>query len=226
MAAGRGTRMMPLTAVVPKPMVPFMGGTLIMEGIRTITAHIKNIHVTVGYKGALLAEHVIAQGVKSVFNTEGMGNAWWIYNTLLKHLDEPLCVLTCDNVVDLDFDLIAADYFDFGEPACMVVPVRPVQGLDGDFIFHEGNVVVRLSRNETSDCYCSGIQVMNPRKINLLTEQVDDFYSVWAQLIRLKEVYCSRIYPRRWFAVDTVEQLNRLLSEGNPGSVPPEKGTP
>ena len=210
MAAGRGARMMPLTAVVPKPMAPYLGGTLIMEGIRTIRAHIENIHVTVGYKGPLLAEHVIGQGVTSVFNTSGMGNAWWVYNTLIKNLDEPLYVLTCDYVVELDFDRISADYFRFGEPACMVVPARPVPGLEGDYIFQEGNVVVKLSRAEESDRYCSGIQIINPHKINEQTEKVDDFYEVWSQLIQQQQVYCSNIFPNRWFTVDTVAQLNRL----------------
>ena len=211
MAAGRGARMMPLTAVVPKPMVPYLGGTLIMEGIRNIRTHIDNIHITVGYKGALLAEHVIGLGVTSVFNTSGKGNAWWIYNTLLRHLDEPLYVLTCDNIVDLDFDLLAADYFDLGEPACMVVPVEPVPGLDGDYIFREDNTVLKLSRGEPSDCYCSGIQIVNPRKINRMTKATEEFSDVWSQLIRQRQVLCSNIHPTRWFTVDTAEQLNRVL---------------
>jgi len=211
MAAGRGARMMPLTAVVPKPMVHYLGGTLIMEGIRNIRTHIDNIHVTVGYKGALLAEHVIGLGVTSVLNTSGKGNAWWIYNTLLRHLDEPLYVLTCDNLVDLDFDLLAADYFGLGEPACMVVPVEPVEGLEGDYIFREHNTVIKLSRSERSDRYCSGIQIVNPSEINRLTQESEDFYNVWNQLIRQRRVYCSNIYPKRWFTVDTVEQLNRVL---------------
>jgi NDP-sugar pyrophosphorylase family protein len=215
MAAGRGMRMMPLTAVIPKPMVPFMGGTLITEGIRTLATHIENIHVTVGYKGALLAEHVIAQGVRSVFNTEGMGNSWWIYNTLLKYLDEPIYVLTCDNIVDFDFGQIDEDYYSLGAPACMVVPVKPVAGLEGDYIFHEKNAVFKLSRTDISDSYCSGIQIINPRKINDLTEKVDDFYAVWEQLIRKRAICCSNVYPMRWFAVDTVEQLNRLLADND-----------
>lgn len=211
MAAGRGVRMMPLTAEVPKPMVRFQGSTLITKGIRTIRAHIDHIHITVGYKGPLLAEHVIEQGVSSVLNTEGRGNAWWIYNTLLQHLDQPLYVLTCDNVVDLDFDLIAQDYFNLGEPACMVVPVKPVDGLEGDYIFRDGNVVTKLSRSEASDSYCSGIQIVNPRKINLLTDATDDFMNVWGQLMRQRQVYCSNVYPKRWITIDTVEQLNRIM---------------
>lgn len=73
-------------------------------------------------------------------------NSWWIYNTLLRELDEPMFVLTCDNVVELDFDLLESEYLQYGEPACMIVPVRPVAGLDGDYIFHRDNVVTELKR--------------------------------------------------------------------------------
>ena len=56
MAAGRGQRMMPLTAVMPKAMVPYKGSTLIAQGIEQIRKHIEHVHITVGYKGAQLAE--------------------------------------------------------------------------------------------------------------------------------------------------------------------------
>ncbi|MEA2173724.1 MAG: hypothetical protein QOD00_1316, partial [Blastocatellia bacterium] len=101
MAAGRGQRMMPLTEDIPKAMAPYNGSTLIAQGIDKIRKHIPFIHITVGYKGAMLAQHVIQHGVSSVFNTEGHSNSWWIYNTLLKCLNEPMFVLTCDNVVEL-----------------------------------------------------------------------------------------------------------------------------
>lgn len=210
MAAGRGNRMMPLTECLPKAMAPYNGTTLIAQGIDQIRRHIPNIHITVGYKGAMLAQHVIQHGVSSVFNTEGRGNSWWIYNTMLRHLDEPIFVLTCDNVMELDFDLLATDYFDYGEPACMIVPVIPVAGLEGDYIFHDDNVITELNRHKESEVYCSGIQVINPRQVNLLTQETEDFYSVWGQLIAQRQVIASRIYPKRWFSVDTVQNLDEL----------------
>src|SRR6478736_1361485 len=96
MAAGRGLRMTPLTDVIPKPMAPYDGSTLIARGIARLAEQIEHIHVTVGYKKAMLAQHVIEHGASSVLNTEGKSNCWWVYNTLLKSLDEPVVVLTCD----------------------------------------------------------------------------------------------------------------------------------
>jgi len=213
MAAGRGSRMMPLTADIPKPMAPLWESTIIANGIKRLQNKLKFVHVTVGYKGALLAEHVIKQGISSVFETKGRGNAWWIYNTLIRHLNEPIFVLTCDNLIELDYTALTNEYNNFNQPACMVVPVVPVPGLNGDYIFQKNNIVSKLDRNEISDFYCSGVQILNPYKINMLTEETDDFYNVWCQLIEKQELYASSIIPKRWYAIDTIEQLGKIENE-------------
>jgi len=212
MAAGRGTRMAPLTDDIPKPMAPFAGTTLIARGLDHLRTHVECIYVTVGYKKAMLAHHVIEHGATGVFNTEGKGNAWWIYRTLLSKLNEPVLVLTADNVIDLDLDLIEADYNALGRPPCMLVPVKPVEGLEGDYIFHTGGLVTALSRQDAADVYCSGIQVLNPFSVIAATEPTDDFNVVWSQLIMTKNLMMSSVYPKRWFSVDTLEQLGRLES--------------
>ena len=210
MAAGRGMRMMPLTDAIPKPMAPYNGSTLIARGISRLAQNIAHIHVTVGYKGAMLAQHVIEHGASSVFYTEGKSNCWWVYNTLLKTVDEPVYVLTCDNVVDLDFELLEANYRALAEPPCMLVAVRPVAGLDGDFVSHRDHFVTEITRDQQTDLYCSGIQVLNPRRINELTDEGENFYDLWTQLIAQRQLMVSSVYPERWFAVDTVEQLLSL----------------
>lgn len=210
MAAGRGMRMLPLTNTVPKAMAPYGNATLIANGIQTVTRSVDYVHITVGYKAAIVAQHVMELGVNTVVNTEGKGGAWWIFNTFLKLLDEPIFVLTCDNVVELDFGLIAKEYSRFGRPACMVVPARPVRGLEGDYIFHRDHRVVKLDRETPSDSYCSGIQVINPARVNRLVKRTESFSEVWARLIRRREVFCSRVYPKKWFAADTMAQLASL----------------
>jgi NDP-sugar pyrophosphorylase family protein len=125
-------------------------------------------------------------------------------------LDEPICVLTADNVVDLDFNLLEEDYELLKKPHCMLVPVKPVSGLEGDFIFHRNNIVTKLSRAEPTEMYCSGIQILNPKRINEATEVCEDFYAVWQQLIIKSQLAASSVYPKKWFAVDTIEQLDAL----------------
>jgi NDP-sugar pyrophosphorylase family protein len=207
LAAGRGIRMAPLTEAMPKAMAPYQGTTLIAHGIDQLRSRIDHIHITVGYKGAMLARHVIEHGVASVFNTNGHGNAWWLSNTFLSLLDEPVLVLTCDNVTELDLKWLGSEYVRRGQPACMLVPVLPIAGLDGDFVFHEDGIVTRVSRDDPAPTYCSGIQVINPTRIRALVGAVEDFGEVWRALIPLGELRASQTYPKRWFAIDTMQQL-------------------
>jgi NDP-sugar pyrophosphorylase family protein len=213
MAAGRGLRMMPATEDLPKAMMPYFESTLISNGIDRIRPHIDNIHVTVGYKAAMLAHHAIEHRVSSVHNTEGQSNSWWIFNTLLGTIDEPVFVLTCDNVTDLDFERLAEDYFELGEPTSLLVPVTPVPGIDGDYIFHDGPVVTELSRTRTAPTYASGIQVLNPARVRQLCSGEGDFGAVWSELIAQRQLFVSSVRPAKWFSVDTLEQLQLCLEQ-------------
>ena len=210
MAAGRGMRMAPLTDAIPKPMAPYDGTTLIARGISRLAERLEHIHVTVGYKKAMLAQHVIEYGASSVLNTEGKSNCWWIYNTLLSRLNEPIVVLTCDNVVELDFALLEENYLSLDSPACMLVPVQPIEGYEGDYVFHENHVVREISREKETEIYCSGIQLLNPYRLNQMTQEGESFYDVWQQLIDQEALFVSSVYPKKWFAVDTIEQLMTL----------------
>ena len=71
-------------------------------------------------------------------------------------------------------------------------------------------MVERIDRNVESNLYCTGIQIVNPARINEITTPCDGFYDVWNQLIAQREVVCSRVHPRTWYAVDTVEQLQQV----------------
>ena len=207
LAAGRGMRMMPLTNIVPKAMAPYANSTIIHAGITEIQKYIKNIYITVGYKGPILAEHVIQYDVSGVINTNGHGNSWWIFNTIMKYLDNPILVLTCDNITKLNFNEIEDNYNNLGNPPCMLIPVKPVEGLDGDYIETNNGIVKRISREIKSDIYCSGMQVINPKKINHICRESENFYDVWNHLIKNRELKNSKVYSEKWISIDTLEQL-------------------
>jgi len=207
LAAGRGIRMMPKTKKIPKAMVKVKNQTLILNGIKKIQKYINNIHITVGYKGSMLAKHVIENKVNSVINTNKRGNAWWIFNFPFNQLNEPVFVLTCDNITNINFSLIEKDYKKKGNPECFLVPVKPIENLEGDYIHKKKNIVLRLSRKEKSDIYCSGIQIVNPYKINKIVNKTEDFNILWKKLILKKKLIVSDVTPKKWFTIDNLKQL-------------------
>ena len=75
MAAGRGLRMMPLTSHTSKAMIQFNNAMLIGNSLKQLKKlPLDSISITVGYKGAELAEYAIKEGVHNIFNTNGKGN--------------------------------------------------------------------------------------------------------------------------------------------------------
>lgn len=207
MAAGRGNRMRPLTDIIPKPMLPFKEDTLIGNSLTMLRNCVSHIHVTVGYKRAMLSQYLMEKGVDSIYNTEGQGNAWWIFNTLMKYLDEPILVLTTDNITELDIEFLNNEYIACGNPACMLVPVFPISGIEGDYIEHDNENVIGVQRQIPRDIYCSGIQVLNPAQIANLIAGVEDFITVWKYLIHERQLKVSTVYPQVWFSIDTLDHL-------------------
>ena len=210
MAAGRGTRLRPLTKKIPKGLIKFKQTSLIANGIKKLKKFIDFIHISVGYKGPILAKHLIEEKVSSIINTDKKGNSWWIFNSIFKSFDSPLYVLTCDNVTNIDFKKIEKDYYKKGQPICMIIPTKPIKGLAGDYIFRKKNIIQGLSRKVKSDIYCTGIQVLNPKKINDKIKSTDDFNILWKRLIKIKQLYVSDVMPKKWYTVDSVDNYKKL----------------
>jgi len=210
MAAGRGTRLRPLTKKIPKGLIKFRQTSLIANGIKKLKKFIDFIHISVGYKGPILAKHLIEEKVSSIINTDKKGNSWWIFNSIFKSFDSPLYVLTCDNVTNIDFKKIEKDYYKKGQPMCMIIPTKPIKGLAGDYIFRKKNIIQGLSRKVKSDIYCTGIQVLNPKKINDKIKSTDDFNILWKRLIKIKQLYVSDVMPKKWYTVDNVDNYKKL----------------
>ena len=119
-------------------------------------------------------------------------------------------VLTCDNVTNIDFKKIEKDYYKKGQPICMIIPTKPIKGLAGDYIFRKKNIIQGLSRKVKSDIYCTGIQVLNPKKINDKIKSTDDFNILWKRLIKIKQLYVSDVMPKKWYTVDNVDNYKNL----------------
>ena len=94
----------------------------------------------------------------------------------------------------------------------MLIGVDPIENIEGDFIFTDkNNIITKLSRKKKSAIYSSGIQVINPFKINsIIKKPINDFNILWNNLIRQKKMVLSDIKPTNWFSVDNLENLVKI----------------
>ena len=141
-----------------------------------------------------------------------MGNSWWIFNTIYKYINEPVLVMTCDNITNLNYNLLSKNYLKYNSPPIMLIGVDPIEGIEGDFIFSDKkNTITKLSRKRKSLIYSSGIQVINPYKINkIIKRPVNDFNKLWNKLIKKKQIILSDVKPINWFSVDNLENLVKI----------------
>jgi NDP-sugar pyrophosphorylase family protein len=205
-AGGEGSRMRPLTKYVPKPLVEVGGLPLILHVIYFLRSNgIDNVYVTYGYKGGMVLD-CIKNEVEGFINTNGKDNSYFLYNSLIKYIDEPIVVCPCDMVTNLDLSHVYNEYQSFERPAGCLVPVQTT--LDADTIICESNVITSISRDYRAGLYASGIQILNPSAINQLTKPENNFYQVWANLIELKQLYVTNTMPTQWKIYDTLKDLS------------------
>ena len=179
------------------------------------------VHVTAGWLGASLSHHVFDLGVASIHNTAGESNCWWIYNTELGRIDEPVFLFTCDNQTRIDLAAVEADYFDLGAPPNMVIPVDRNLAIEGDFVAADTESrVTALGPDVESDLCCSGMQVINLAEVRRTTTEPESFRGVWTQLMETRSLAMSRVQPSSWAAVDTWDQLKTFAAENPPETLP------
>ncbi|MEY3072202.1 MAG: hypothetical protein RLZZ353_398 [Actinomycetota bacterium] len=113
LAGGRGTRLLPLTARTPKPMLPFCGASLVAGMVRRLVPHgVRRVILAVGADAAPfapLAAEVAGDGlrVEVVTEAEPLDTAGGA-RLALRGLDRPVLVLNGDVLTDLDVGAVLA----------------------------------------------------------------------------------------------------------------------
>lgn len=126
MAGGMGVRLRPLTADLPKPMLP-VGGRPLMELTveRLRRAGIQSVHVATHYKSEKIVDHFgdgadFGVDVKYLTEDRPMGTAGAL--SLLPETDQTILVINGDILTDVDFKAMRAFHVEHG--AALTVAVR------------------------------------------------------------------------------------------------------
>lgn len=187
LAAGRGTRLRPLTDTVPKPMIPFAGTPLLEHIINLLAQH--------GFSELFINLHHLPDVICNYF---GDGTQWGVHITysierellgtagavraLAHHFDEPFLVYYGDNLTNFDLGDLHLAHAREGEIASIGLlwmddpTTRGIIGLDA-----RGRIdrfVEKPRMDQVFDDYLinAGTYVLNPDIIDYIpTEQPSDF---------------------------------------------------
>jgi len=206
LSGGKGTRMRPITNYIPKALVSVRDKPLINH-VFDMVGDVEK-YVTYGHKSKMLFSKTRLD-VSGYINTTNKDNAYFLYNSFIKHINEPIIVSPCDMIMDIDLNKVYDDYVSLGNPTIMIVGVNPTDGIDGDFVEYDiTNNITSLSREKVTDRYCSGLQIINPYRVNNITKKCDNFYDVWKQLMEISHLKISNVTPNSWACYDDYKNID------------------
>jgi MurNAc alpha-1-phosphate uridylyltransferase len=218
MAAGKGTRMRPLTDTMPKPMVPFMGRPLIDHVLdRLAEAGISEVIVNTHHFADMLEAHLAGRAHPRIILSDERGELLDTGGGAKKALpllgDEPIITFNSDSVwsepdgVNLK-NLIAA--FDPArmDALLMIADVSRTIGFvgRGDFNMDEDGRLTRRGPDESVPNMFAGVQVIKPA---LFADGPDGPFStnlIWDRLIAKGTLYGQRMQGT-WMHVGTPDDL-------------------
>ena len=160
LAAGRGERMGPLTAVQPKPLLTIGGMTLIEHHVvRLAACGVREIVINLSYRGAQIRDQLgdgRRFGVAIAYSEEGeppLETGGGIVHALPLLGAAPFLLLNSDVFTDFDYRTLAADM----SPSIVLVR-NPAHNVRGDFGLDAAGRVRAAPRDYTY----AGIAVLDP----------------------------------------------------------------
>lgn len=198
-AAGFGTRMMPLTRDMPKPMVAVGGRPMIDRALDLATdAGISQIVCNLHYKSEVLEAHLQGSDVVTILETpEILDTGGGLRNALPVLGKEPVYTMNPDAIWQGPNPLAyAADRWKPEDMDALLLCIRPedARGRDatGDFTLSETGQVKR-----GADVLYGGVQIIKTDRLSEITEPVFSLNRLWDLLIADKRCY-GCIYPGEW----------------------------
>ncbi|WP_432481537.1 nucleotidyltransferase family protein [Moraxella sp. ZY200743] len=215
LAAGKGTRMRPLTLTTPKPLVPVADKALILWHIERLrSVGICDIVINVGYLGRQIIDVLSGMdlGVNLRLSDESVldepletagGIKYALANGLLR--DEPFILINGDVWTEYDFSGLINHKLSEHLAHLMLVE-NPEHNLAGDFSL-TGNLVQPKSDDAPSHTF-AGISVLSPRLIDAVEVGEIAPLAPFLKTAMLNNAVTGDIMTDKWVDVGTLERLS------------------
>ena len=200
LSSGKGTRMMPLTKDMPKPMLEINGETLIAHKIKLLEdASISEIFINVAYKKDVIINYIKSLNKNIHLIDEGdepLGTAAGIRNIVSQLKDESFIVINSD--VWTDYRLDQLKELDLNDNLAHIILIETPDYLAGDFDISDDTITVGKKY------VFSGIGKYHTE----LFKKYND--KDLGDILRAEEKISFSIYEGQWMDIGTPERLKQI----------------
>jgi len=214
LAAGRGTRMAPLTDTCPKPLIPLCGKPLIIHHLEKLAAAgITDIVINHAWLGEQLEQTLgngSSWGIKIQYSpeNEALETGGGVYQALPLLGEDAFLLINGDVWTNWDYSEVMNTSLQEGELGHLWLIDNPAHNPQGDFCLGEGKVFDTALLNETALTF-SGISLLSPQ---LWAECTSGAYPL-APMLRsamLQQQITGSKLNADWVDVGTPQRLSDL----------------
>ena len=218
LAAGKGTRLRPLTLETPKPLVEVGGQPLIVWHIKALqAAGINDIAINVSWLAEKLMDALgdgSQYGVNlhwSVEDDEPLETAGGIFQALQtgKLRDEPFILVNSDVWTTYDFAQLQDYTLSADQRAHLLLIDNPEHNDSGDFAINNG-LASENPIGEADKYTFAGISVMSPRLVDGLVAGQPAALAPLLKQAMIKFQITAEVITNNWIDVGTPERLAQV----------------
>lgn len=191
MAGGKGTRLKPLTNVLPKALVPIGDKTILEEIMDSFAEYgCRNFFISVNYKAEMI-EYYLDQQINedykiSYFREETpLGTAGSLH-LLAGAIEDTFFVTNCDIMVDQDYSEIMSYHKESGNELTVVAALKHISLPYGTIETGENGMLTNLTEKpEMTFLINSGLYILEPHLIREIPQNT--FFHIITLIEQLKE---------------------------------------
>lgn len=175
MAGGAGTRLAPFTTVLPKPLIPIGGKTVIELIVDTFTKHgVSDFYLSVHHKSRIIKSYFDEldppYAVHYLYEDQPLGTAGGLRD-LAGKIDGDLIVTNCDVIIRADYHDLVAHHRNSGNDVTMVVSMRNFSIPYGVCEIENGGQLREIREKPQYDLLVNtGLYVIKPAVLELIPE--------------------------------------------------------
>lgn len=190
LAAGKGTRLAPMTLIKPKPLLNVHGKTLLENMVHFLgESDINDITIVTGYKHEMFDEYISRLGLKKVINKDyDNTNSSYSLKLVIDNIDDDTIIMNGDLYIKSDFvRFIKKDVSQFiGQK--LESTIHPTWKYNIDY----NNKLISIDENGKSGLCETGIAYFAKKDLSILKEELmkcdDNKYWEYCVLNSLKRI--------------------------------------
>lgn len=217
MAGGMGTRLLPITRVLPKPLMPICGIPIIdriMSGFNLYG--VDRFYLTVNYKKEIIKSYLTETdrlySIEFIEEDAPLGTAGGI-SLIREQFEVPVIITNCDVIAEVDYGDLIQYHIDSHNDITIISSIKTVSIPYGVLnIKDEGGVISIEEKPTLSRLINTGIYVLNPEFIGWIPQgQKYHMTNLTEEMIRKgKKVGTYPVSENAFYDMGEYEEMQRM----------------